>query len=166
MRLDDGLCRDCVIRALRPEDELCLQTFYNGLDTDAKTLFRPLGWSAALDECEKIVRDMLDGKRYDIVIDLSGRIKGWAFAAELDRDYPVFGIGLTDRLRGQGFGRRMMAEVIDHVRAKGNKGLDLTVVQTNDRARTLYERFSFQVRDKLTGTDGLEYYSMRLEFQR
>jgi len=152
------------IREIAEGDALRLQTFYNTLDSPAKTLFHPIGWNASLSDCENIVRQALAGKRHDLVIDCLGKILGWAFASGLDSDHPTLGIGTSEELRGQGFGARLTERVVEFVRRRGNKGIDLTVVRTNDRARLLYERFGFKITGTRTGADGLAYYEMRLEF--
>jgi ribosomal protein S18 acetylase RimI-like enzyme len=64
-----------------------------------------------------------------------------------------------------GYGRKIMGRVIDFGRRnRTKKGIDLTVVQTNDRARLLYESFGFRSTGVLDGGDGLMYYTMRLLF--
>ncbi|MHB1000179.1 MAG: GNAT family N-acetyltransferase [Armatimonadota bacterium] len=155
-----------IIRDLAVGDALALQTFYNSLDRFGRTVFRPMGWTTAYCDCEGVVKGMLDGARYDVVIEKNGAILGWAFIVGMEGDYPVFGIGVSEKLRGMGYGRKIMGRVIDFGRRnRTNKGIDLTVVLTNDRARLLYESFGFRITGTLDGGgDGLTYYSMRLEF--
>ncbi|MCX6376913.1 MAG: GNAT family N-acetyltransferase [Armatimonadetes bacterium] len=82
----------------------------------------------------------------------------------MEKDYPVLGIGVSEELRGRGFGRTLMERLVEYVRARGNKGIELTVVKSNDRARLLYERFGFAICGEHDGSDGLSYYRMKLDF--
>ncbi len=154
-----------VIRDLAADDALKLQSFYNSLDHGARLLFRPMGWTGAYSDFEAVVKGVLDGVRYDVVVEKDGKIHGWAFIAGMDGEFPVFGIGVSETLRGMGYGRKIMGRVIDFGRRnRTKKGIDLTVVQTNDRARLLYESFGFRSTGVLDGGDGLMYYAMRLLF--
>ncbi|MHB1457540.1 MAG: GNAT family N-acetyltransferase [Armatimonadota bacterium] len=154
-----------VIRDVTSEDTLALQSFYNTLDHGARVTFRPMGWTGAYSDFEAVVKGVLDGARYDVVVEKDGKIHGWAFIAGMDGEFPVFGIGVSETLRGKGYGKKIMARVIDFGRRnRAKKGIDLTVVQTNDRARLLYESFGFRSTGTLDGGDGLMYYAMRLIF--
>lgn len=152
------------VREIRADDALGLQTFYNTLDALGRTLFRPLGWAGSYADCKSIVSEAVAGRRYDVVADKSGEIKGWAFVAGFDAEYPVFGIGVSPDLRGRGLGRELMGRTVEYVRRLEKKGIDLTVVQTNDRARSLYESFGFRTTGTLDGPDGQSYFAMRLVF--
>jgi len=154
---------DPVIRQIAEGDAPALQAFYNSLDPFGKEMFHPIGPSAELEVCEKVVRDAISGARFDLVIERSGEILGWAFVSGLERDYAVLGIGLSEELRGRGFGKTLMERLVELVRARGNKGIELTVVRTNDRARLLYERFGFEISGEHDATDGLSYYRMKLD---
>lgn len=154
-----------VIRDVTAEDALALQTFYNTLDHGARVTFRPMGWTGSHSDFQAVVNGVLDGSRYDVVVEKDGKIHGWAFIAGIDGEFPVFGIGVSETLRGKGYGKKIMARVIDFCRRnRAKKGIDLTVVQTNDRARILYESFGFRSTGVLDGGDGLMYYAMRLHF--
>ena len=156
------IARDPVIRQPREGDAPALQAFYNSLDPFGKEMFHPIGPSAELQACEKVVRDAQLGARFDLVIERGGEILGWAFVSGLEKDCPVLGIGVSEELRGRGFGRTLMERLVEFVRARGNKGIELTVVRTNDRARLLYERFGFEICGEHDGSDGLSYYRMKL----
>lgn len=154
-----------IIREVTSSDALPLQIFYNSLDHEARVTFRSMGWTATFTDFKEVVNQVLCGTRYDVVIEQDGRILGWAYIAGLDQEYPVFGIGVSKELRGRGFGRRIMERVIDFGRRNRiNKGIDLTVVQTNAPALNLYKSMGFQITGTVKGDDGLDYYSMRLSF--
>jgi ribosomal protein S18 acetylase RimI-like enzyme len=161
---DESPDEELSIREIAAGDALGLQRFYNTLDSHARTLFRPMGWNALYTDCEKTVRNALAGKRYDLVVDRGGEILGWAFVGSLEKDYPGFGIAVSEKLRGQGLGAKLTMAVVEFVRRHGNKGIFLTVVQSNDRARVLYEKFGFKTIGTRIGGDGLDYFDMRLDF--
>ena len=156
--------REPLIREIAAGDASALHAFYNSLDPFGKEMFHPMGQVAETDACEAVVRDSLSGRRYDLIIARGNDILGWAFVSELGNEYPGLGIGLSEEVRGQGFGGKLLARLVEFVRRKGNRGIQLTVVRTNDRARRLYERFGFEICGEHEGTDGLPYYRMRLEF--
>ena len=160
MRAPDGP----QIREVAEGDAPALRAFYNSLDPFGKEMFHPIGPVAELHACEKVVRDALSGGRYDLVIARADEILGWAFVSDLAKEFPLLGIGLSEELRGRGLGAKLMERLVEFVRSRGNKGIELTVVRTNDRARRLYESFGFEICDEHEGTDGLPYYRMRLEF--
>ena len=161
---DESPAEELSVREIAAGDALGLQRFYNTLDAHARILFRPMGWNALYTDCEKIMRNALAGKRYDLVAYRGGEILGWAFVGSLEKDYPGFGIAVSEEIRGQGLGARLMAGVVEFVRRHGNKGIFLTVVQSNDRARILYEKSGFEITGTRVGGDGLDYFDMRLDF--
>lgn len=163
---DDSCMCEPSIRDVTESDALALQTFYNSLDHEARVTFRPMGWTATFSDFEYVVQGAANRTRYDVVIERNNQILGWAFIAGFENEYPVFGIGVSKELRGKGFGKKIMSRVLDYGRRnRNNKGIDLTVVQTNDPARLLYESFGFRKTGSLDGGDGLMYYSMRLDFE-
>ena len=154
-----------VIREIAKGDAPGLQAFYNSLDPFGKEMFHPIGPVAELDACEKVVRDALSGGRCDLVIARGDEILGWAFVSDLEKEYPLLGIGVSEGLRSRGLGAKLVERLVEFVRSRrGNKGIELTVVRTNDRARRLYESFGFRICGEHEGTDGLPYYRMRVEF--
>jgi ribosomal protein S18 acetylase RimI-like enzyme len=54
-------------------------------------------------------------------------------------------VDLLPRAQGQGWGSRLMATLIDALRAKGVPGVHLAVAQRNQRALRFYEREGFEV---------------------
>jgi ribosomal protein S18 acetylase RimI-like enzyme len=152
------------IRPVREGDAAELQSFYNGLSPASRRLFRPLGWNASFADAKGAVDGAVAGERYDIVMEDRGKIVGWAFLMGMNKEFAHLGIGIADAYCSQGLGRDLMANLTEAGRSRGLKGVDLIVVQQNDRARKLYERYGFVVNGTQQGPDGLEYYSMRLEY--
>lgn len=71
------------------------------------------------------------------------------FAGLLERDtenkrFLVDGIFVAAEARGRGAGTALIEHLVDEARARGYDQLRLDVVDTNDRARALYERLGFQ----------------------
>jgi len=87
-----------------------------------KTYMRVFGWFTAL-------------WRYALGIMLHRKAR----AGELVMD----GIAVDENLRGQGIGTKLLQGVIDFARAHGYQTVRLDVVDTNPRARQLYERVGF-----------------------
>lgn len=149
-------------RELRAEEGLALQRFFNTLGTDARRVFRPAGWSMSLEQCNTICRQSASGERYDLVLDDGREIVGWAFLQTLERAAPSLGIGLAEAYCGQGHGRALMDRLIEKARQLGKQEIELTVVQTNERARRLYESCGFVRTGMWPGSDGQDYFEMRL----
>lgn len=63
------------------------------------------------------------------------------------------GLAVVPRARGQGIGTRLLTEVMGIAREHGKGVVRLDVVDTNHRARALYERLGFRV----VGGSGLGY---------
>lgn len=57
----------------------------------------------------------------------------------LAADAEIFAIYLLDKAKRQGVGRRMMAEVFDHLSAQGFRSVGLWVLKENLAARRFYE---------------------------
>lgn len=68
-------------------------------------------------------------------------------------------VDLLPRLQGQGWGRRLMAEVLDGLADAGAPGVHLGVDEANTRAQVFYERLGFTA---LHGPPGARYYGIRL----
>ena len=56
------------------------------------------------------------------------------------------GIFVADTARGQGIGTKLLAAIRDEAHAQGLSQVRLDVINTNPRARALYERFGFVAR--------------------
>ncbi|MBU0606483.1 MAG: GNAT family N-acetyltransferase, partial [Armatimonadetes bacterium] len=158
-----GMPAPPTIREVTADDGPALQRFFNSLDTETRRLFRPAGWNMGLRQCTAICHGHVAGERYDIVLEDRGRIVGWSFLQGLERPAPSFGIGLAEAYCGQGYGRKLMGEVIAWARREGREEIELTVVQTNERAWKLYESFGFVRTGMWQGSDGQDYYEMRLK---
>lgn len=70
----------------------------------------------------------------------------WALAQD-DEDgrFHLDGICVAEAARGQGIGTALLAAICDEARGRGHAAVRLEVVDTNPRARALYERLGFTV---------------------
>jgi ribosomal protein S18 acetylase RimI-like enzyme len=152
------------LRPLRPDDALALQRFYNQTSPQVRTWFNPLGWNASLQDCQDVCDAVARGERHDLVLDTGRDIVGWAFLSHLDQPLAYLGIGLTDAYCSQGLGKLLMQDLVDYARAHEYEGIELIFVQTNARARALYERFGFQITEPFTSADGREFFKAKLLF--
>ncbi len=70
----------------------------------------------------------------------------WGLGREVDNDrFLLDGICVTPTARGIGIGSALMAAICDEGRARGYAHVRLDVIDTNRRARALYERLGFAV---------------------
>jgi ribosomal protein S18 acetylase RimI-like enzyme len=152
-----------VIRELRADEGPALQRFFNSLSTETRRLFRPAGWNMSLQQCTALCRQSAEGERVDLVLVDRGRIVGWSFLQALDRPSPSLGIGLTEHYCGQGHGKALMGRIIAQARQLGKPEVELTVVQSNERAQRLYESYGFVQTGMWQGSDGQDYHEMRLK---
>jgi ribosomal protein S18 acetylase RimI-like enzyme len=69
----------------------------------------------------------------------------WCLAREVDNDRFLFdGICVDRAARGQGVGTRLIEAVADLAASRGYREMRLDVIDTNIRARALYERLGFR----------------------
>ena len=153
------------IRPVRLTDAQPLQTFYNALSADARRRFRPRGWTAALDDCTRVVEQAEQGSRYDLVLESASQLVGWAFLQRMDAPKAHLGIGIADSFTGRGYGKQLMQGLVDEARRRGKEGIGLILVQTNERALRLYRGFGFEIIGEQTGSDGQSYYQMELDLR-
>lgn len=155
------------IRRIQKNDTLALLQFYNGLSSESKRLFRPLGEQTTLDACEKIIaaNAEADGTKYDLIAREDRRIIGWSFLWELDEPAPTFGIGIVDVFQGKGLGRQLMDAVMKFAVSAQIAQIKLTVVQENSNAWRMYQRRGFVITGEFLDKDGLMYFRMVNQLQ-
>lgn len=80
--------------------------------------------------------------------------------AGLLADHPAhLHVDLLPRLQGQGWGRRVVTQVLDGLAAAGASGVHLGVDQANTGAQVFYKRLGFTA---LEGPPGARFYGIRL----
>lgn len=122
-----------------------LLSFYSGLSRTVTDTFEPFGPRVTEETLRRYLVDTDTGTHLSFgLFDPPGIIVGHVFIWNIDSKLPVFGIGLAERAQGRGWGRRMAQRVLEEADARGAKKVALTVVKTNVRAVTLYERLGFR----------------------
>jgi ribosomal protein S18 acetylase RimI-like enzyme len=131
------------IRPLTPEDGPALAEFYASLSERSKFFFEPFGPEASAWLPDHLAEGA-SGAHYVVgLVSDGGEIEGHAFILAVRSEHPTLGIGLRDRVHGQGWGRRMMQHVLAWADAAGLPAVELTVVRANTRAQALYRSFGF-----------------------
>jgi ribosomal protein S18 acetylase RimI-like enzyme len=135
------------VRPLTAADTAALLAFYHSLPEAVTRFFLPFGVVVT----EEALRAHLEGAEAGRNVSLglvgeAGEIQGHAFLQGVDTERPVFGIGLRERLLGQGWGRRLMRQALEEGDALGLPKTTLTVVKANRRALALYEKMGFAIR--------------------
>jgi GNAT superfamily N-acetyltransferase len=154
--------RFMLIRPLSSQNTPALMAFYNGLSRATIRTFRPLGDQASLEVCQRIVADnnLSPAPRFDLVACVGEEIFGWAFIEKLST-HPDLGIAVADSLQGQGIGTALLTRIVDWAREHSLPAIYLMVVQDNDRAIRLYERYGFVTyEEEFDEVDQLPYFHM------
>ena len=153
-----------LIRDLAPSDGGRLLAFYQSLSESVTRLFRPFDpvneeviWGH-LAETEA-------GKHISIgLLTKDGTVKGHGFVLFLDKDKPVFGVGLHESAHGLGWGRILAQAVLDRADAQRIPLVTLTVIKTNSRAMSLYEKLRFVNKGEETYREKHDSYYMERIF--
>jgi ribosomal protein S18 acetylase RimI-like enzyme len=133
------------IRRLTRADLDALEEFYHSLSEATAYLFRPFG-EAEREKLERHLRETDEGRHASLgLVGEDGAIEGHTFVLWLQGDKPTFGLGLRDRMQGQGWGPKLMAAVMATPEVEALPLVTLTVIQANERARSLYEKMGFVV---------------------
>ena len=137
-------------RDLTAKDTEKLLRFYESLSERVARMFRPF---------DPISREVLHthlleadaGKHISLALfRQDATVQGHAFVLFLNREKPVFGIGLHEHLHGQGWGRQMASTVLERADASGLPLVTLTVLKENTRAISLYHKIGFKMRGEAT----------------
>jgi ribosomal protein S18 acetylase RimI-like enzyme len=73
----------------------------------------------------------------------NGTVEGHVFILFTDTEKPVYGIGIQDRVQGQGWGKKLSHAVLAEADRMEKPLVTLTVVKANTRAQKLYETLGF-----------------------
>lgn len=85
------------------------------------------------------------------VVLFNGEPAGFILIDSRGKTRRVGAMGVASELRGKGIGHRMMDHVIADARTGGFLRIRLEVIETNDRARTLYQHLGFYDQRTLVG---------------
>ena len=73
----------------------------------------------------------------------SGSSVGFILFAPRERTLEIFYLGVAPEMWGRGIGGRLLVSAEDHARQIGQQSLELWVINDNERAIRVYERFGF-----------------------
>ncbi len=133
------------IRSLSLADAPALLELYQSLPESVTCFFQP--WPQFTEEVIRThLADADAGKNLVLgIVSEEGGIEGTGFLWNVDTDTPTLGIGLRERIQGQGWGRRMMEALLAEADARGKSEVRLTVLKTNHRALHLYQSVGFVI---------------------
>lgn len=95
-------------------------------------------WS--LQQYETVVSGL---DRVASVIEEDGEVKGFLVARVRDREWEIENIVVADDRRRRGLGARLLEEIINRARPQGAEVIFLEVRESNQAARSLYEKSGF-----------------------
>ncbi|MFJ1971243.1 N-acetyltransferase family protein [Streptomyces sp. NPDC087903] len=92
-----------------------------------------------------VLRQFLDAYGdHLLVLDDGSSLLGYVFATAPNADHSwILSLAITPGLQGRGLGRRLMSEILEHLRSEDVKEVWLTVEPTNDTAVVLYRSLGF-----------------------
>jgi ribosomal-protein-alanine N-acetyltransferase len=92
-----------------------------------------------------VLRQFLDGfPHFVFVLEDHAGLVGYVLSTPPDEAHSwILSLGIAPGLRGQGLGRRLMQEILGHLRKKGVHSVSLSVEPGNDSAVALYDSLGF-----------------------
>ncbi|MFF8968530.1 GNAT family N-acetyltransferase [Streptomyces sp. NPDC014995] len=73
-----------------------------------------------------------------------GKLGGYVLSTPPDAERSwILSLGIAPELRGQGLGRRLMTQILGHLRVRGVRSVSLSVEPGNDSAVALYRSLGF-----------------------
>ncbi|OSM02334.1 putative 30S ribosomal protein S18 alanine acetyltransferase [Magnetofaba australis IT-1] len=97
-------------------------------------------WTAAM-----FIDELNQGAAALVLTDADERLCGFGVARPLFDEWHVMSVGVAPQLRRQGWGARLMAELIEIARSQEGAAMLLEVRDANHAARALYEKLGFAV---------------------
>jgi [ribosomal protein S18]-alanine N-acetyltransferase len=81
--------------------------------------------------------------RTALVVEQSGSVVGFIVGRQVADEWEIENIAVTGTARRCGLGSRLVGEFLDLVRDRGGKAVFLEVRESNEAARSLYEKWAF-----------------------
>jgi len=149
------------IRKLTSSDLGRLLQFYQTLSSAVVAFYEPFGPQVTEETILNHLKEADAGRHISLgLVGPDGSIEGHAFVLRIDTPKPVFGIGLQERVHGQGWGRKIMQTVLAEADARNIPLITLTVIKKNAKAKAMYEKFGFQLRGEETFREKNDSYYM------
>ena len=139
----------CTVRPVRPGDEDGLVAFgLCGLSDESRKLFTPYDWGGARaalsSEFCKSIANSQSRRDLHLVAIVSGKICAHAFLWSVCDEIPELGLAVADALHSRGLGRQMMTMLENVCIAKGKPAIELTTMQENVRAHSVYRSAGYE----------------------
>ncbi len=125
-------------------DEKPLLDFYLGLSPSVTKTYRPFAVITG-----EVMREHLSatatGTHISFALKEEGQIVGHSFILNVALEHPVFGIGLSEAIHGQGWGKKLMGQVLAAACDRQASHITLTVLKYNSVALSLYKSYGFRI---------------------
>jgi ribosomal-protein-alanine N-acetyltransferase len=82
-------------------------------------------------------------RRVKLVIEGTKGVQGFLIAQVIAPEWEIENIAIAADARRRGLGTRLLGEFLDHARAEGAQAVFLEVRESNQAARSLYEKWAF-----------------------
>lgn len=145
----------CLIRIATKDDAKSLVSVRLQIDQETDYLDREPG-EGTLDEHtfkQLIEHDFSTTNRIFLVAEVNGKLVGFARcegSTLARKSHTVeFGVGILQAYWGLGLGSAILRYVLDWARTVRIHKVNLSVIETNEKAIALYERYGFEVEGRL-----------------
>lgn len=153
IELKDG--RKCILRAPRPEDAAAMIEFLRAVSEETPYLIRNADEVDFTEQAEReLLGNKLDAEReFMMLVEIDGAVAGNCAvmsqgALRRLSHRCAFAIALRKAYWHLGLGSAMMEYALELAEQIGYEQTELDVVEGNDRAKALYEKFGFEVTGK------------------
>ncbi|MFS0883438.1 GNAT family N-acetyltransferase [Metabacillus niabensis] len=92
-----------------------------------------------------ITRTLEANNRVQYVAKLEGKRIGIGSVSVENNEASIFGVGVSPKYQGKGFGRELIMLIIEELKRKGIENITIEVDSLNERAFKLYKGCGFQV---------------------
>ncbi len=95
---------------------------------------------------EKLFAEELDGdsRRLNVVMKVEGRVVGYGLGWVVLDEFHLGNLAVDEEHRGRGYGRKILAYLLDRAYRRGCRICSLEVRVSNQRAISLYRSFGFR----------------------
>jgi len=107
----------------------------------AKTSATAAHWSN--DEYAKLIAPEMVQERVTLVIEQDGVVAGFIVGRPLAEEWEIENIAVRGPARRRGMGSHLLGEFLNLARNRGGKQVFLEVRESNQAARSLYEKWAF-----------------------
>lgn len=140
---------ELIIREVRADDAAyMLNVFLPKLGSESDNLsFGKEGLNISIEEEKKLLEKANDDKSIFLAAVLDDKIIGTCQSSPMRRRFShrsEISIGILKEFWGEGFGSKLLEELIKKAKEKGTEALQLEVLSDNHRAISLYKKHGFE----------------------